>query len=197
MVSKIKKGITFIVLLITSICFSQNECIDFKDFEESQEWIKKVNSLNPLDKKDEILNRINCERVLNNKMNCNLLFIINGYLISSNSFSKKELKILELIQSEKFVITKPMINYCKCTLAFVIINQTEEPILNEINTFTFNKIKRRKKKIILSIISEETTNIKIKREMLFPQENRIVLRTTNRLDLIEIKKDNKISLILK
>ena len=64
--SKIKKGITFIVLLITSICFSQKDSISFKNYNESQEWIEKVRLLSDIDKKNEILdNEHDCKYQLN------------------------------------------------------------------------------------------------------------------------------------
>ncbi len=212
--SKINKGITFISLLFTSLSFSQNDCIDFNNFEESQEWINKINNLGNENKKAEILKRIECESTKND-FKFYLSFIIDGRIFNFVNIRNRDFNFLSKIDSKKINLLNSLscsqIQSKKNIAGFVFINTLNSPVSNEIKTFNFKKIRRKKKKIILKIASEDIANIKIKREMLFSQENRIynyglilkkgknriVLKTKNTLDLIEIKKDNKITLILK
>lgn len=213
MMLKIKKGIMFIFLLVTSICFSQNECIDFKNFEESQEWINKINKLDSENKKVEILKRVECESIKND-FKFYLSFIIEGRIFNITNIRIHDLNFLSKIDAKNYKLLNSLscnqIQNKKNNIGFVLIAPLNNPISNEIKTFTFNKIKRKKKKIIFKIISEEITEIKIKREMVFYQENRIytydmklkkgknkiVLKATDSLNLIEIVEENKKSLII-
>ncbi len=213
--SKIKKGITIIILLISSIGFSQKECIDFNDFEESQEWINDINKLDSETKKVKILERIECESTKNN-FKFFLLLIIEGRLYNIKYSCHHDLKMLNIIKASEFKLMNSncyssKVFYEKCNLGYVLIEKLKEPILHEINSISFKEIKKKKNKIILKMVSQNKDNIEIKKEPLFSQEtriylyktrlkkgkNRIVLKTGNTLQLIEIKRDDKISLILK
>ena len=176
MMSKIKIGITFIVLLVTSICFSQNECIDFKNFEESQEWISNTNELDNENRKVEILKRIECESIKSD-FKFYHSFIIEGRIFNLTNIRTLDFNFLSKVDSKKI----RLVNFLSCSqtpnkkhnMGFVLIAPLNNPISNEIKTFTFSKIERKKKKIILKIVSEDIAEIKIKSKMLFSQEDRI------------------------
>lgn len=211
---KIKKEITFIVLLVTSMCFSQNDCIDFSDFEESQKWINEINKLDIETKKVKILERIECESTKNN-FKFFLLLIIEGRLYNIKYSCHHDLKMLNIIKASEFKLMNSncyssKVFYEKCNLGYVLIEKLKEPILHEINSISFKEIRKKKNKIILKMVSQNTVNIEIKKEPLFSQEtriylyktrlkkgkNRIVLKTSDSLNSIEINKENKKSIII-
>jgi hypothetical protein len=214
--SKIKKGITFIVLLITSICFSQNDCVDFKDYEESQDWIKKVNSLNPEEKKSEILKRIDCENNLKVKSYFKLLLIINGLPFNSISISKKAIHVIEKIETQNYVFRHSNCenkenSFCVCHLGILIINNINNPIMNEIKEVNFKTIKRKKNRIKITIFSDVKSEVNLKIDpftnsnssienrkiKLKKGKNKIKFKTDNYLNIIELEQNNLKLIIFK
>lgn len=207
--SKITKGIMFIVLLVTSICFSQNDCIDFKDYEESQEWIKKVNSLDSSEKKNEILKRINCENILYGRVSFNLHLYISNFILFPNTISKNAINTIEKIEAENFILVnsyceKKELTFCRCNLGALIIRKNEKPIINELKNITIKPISRKKNKISITLISNKKSEINLnvesfsnknqnilnKKIKLKRGKNKIKIKTDNELKIIELEQNN-------
>ena len=95
--SNFKKGITFIVIMVTSICFSQNDSIRFKNYNESQEWIEKVRQLTDIDKKNEILNKI--------ETNYNLLpIVIENHIYFYDKLSESTKSLIYKIDEKSSLV---------------------------------------------------------------------------------------------
>ena len=160
--SKIKKGITFIVLLITSICFSQKDSISFKNYNESQEWIEKVRLLSDIDKKNEILKKI--------ETNNNLLpIVIENHIYYFNKLSESTKKIIQVIDEKHFDLIKSSVELRDPedkVHGVVIIQLLLNPIINITENIEILEIKKKKRITIIKLNSIVKTEVKISTALL-------------------------------
>ena len=75
----------FILFVIFSqVSFGQNNCGDFKNYEESQKWIKEIKQLNLEERKNKIFDRIKCEQESEqSEIDFWLTIIIDGGIFST------------------------------------------------------------------------------------------------------------------
>lgn len=206
------------LILLSQFSFSQNNCGNFKDYESSQLWIKKIKQLNPSEKKTAILERIKCEQNSNPKdIDFWLIIVLDGITVFlPNDIPLERNKILNLIPENNFIITNSLceikgIYPSKCNLGYVIIKDLEKPIFNENTDFKNIIIKRRKGKIIVKFISIKKNKIelkttdfinsieiaKIEEKEIKKGKNRIVIKTNSKLKLVELESDKMKTIILK
>ena len=188
--SNFKKGITFIVIMVTSICFSQNDSIRFKNYNESQEWIEKVRQLTDIDKKNEILNKI--------ETNYNLLpIVIANHIYFYDKLSESTKSLIYKIDEKYFYVLKN-ISYThnekneKC-YGIVIVQILSESIINITKNIDILEIKKKKQKTIIKLNSSIETELKISKELLLnnsnsEEQNIKIRKGKNRL---KIKTDNQ------
>ena len=188
--SNFKKGITFIVIMVTSICFSQNDSIRFKNYNESQEWIEKVRQLTDIDKKNEILNKI--------ETNYNLLpIVIENHIYFYDKLSESTKSLIYKIDEKYFYVLKN-ISYThnekneKC-YGIVIVQILSESIINITKNIDILEIKKKKQKTIIKLNSSIETEVKISKELLLnnsnsEEQNIQIRKGKNRL---KIKTDNQ------
>lgn len=188
--SNFKKGITFIVLLVTSISFSQNDSIRFKNYNESQEWIEKVRQLTDIDKKNEILNKI--------ETNYNLLpIVIENHIYFYDKLSESTKSLIYKIDEKYFCVLKNVSNTHnkkneKC-YGIVIVKILSESIINITKNIDILEIKKKKQKTIIKLNSLIETEVKISKELLLnnsnsEEQNIQIRKGKNRL---KIKTDNQ------
>lgn len=208
----------FIIFIIFSqVSFGQNNCGDFKNYEESQKWITEIKELNPEKRKNKIIDRIKCEQESEqNEIDFWLTIIIEGGAFSiANDFSDKQIENLKLIPAEYFNITQSLcesdgIYPQRCNLGFVLINRPDKPVLNEITELKNIELKRRKGKIVVKLESEIEKNIEFELNHLLQGhstkltvktelkkgKNRFVFRRSNNLQLVEAKVNGKKLIII-
>ena len=208
----------FILFIIFSqVSFGQNNCGDFKNYEESQKWITEIKVLNPEDRKNKIIDRIKCEQESEqSKIDFWLTIVIDGGAFSiADDFSDKQIENLKLIPAENFNITQSLcesegIYPQRCNLGFVLINRPDKPVLNQITELKNIELKRRKGKIVVKLESEiekniefelnhflqgHSTKLMVKTE-LKKGKNRFVFRRSNNLQLVEAKVNGKKLIII-
>jgi hypothetical protein len=188
--ANLKKGITFIVLLVTSISFSQNDSIRFKNYNESQEWIEKVRQLTDIDKKNEILNKI--------ETNYNLLpIVIENHIYFYDKLSESTKSLIYKIDEKYFCVLKNISNTHnekneKC-YGIVIVQILSESIINITKNIDILEIKKKKQKTIIKLNSLIETEVKISKELLLnnsnSEEQNIQIRKGK--NLLKIKTDNQ------
>lgn len=208
----------FILFIIFSqVSFGQNNCGDFKNYEESQKWITEIKELNPEERKNKIINRIKCEQESEqSEIDFWLTIVIDGGAFSiANDFSDKQIENLKLIPAENFNITLSLcesdgIYPQRCNLGFVLINRPDKLVLNEITELKKIELKRRKGKIIVKLESEIEKNIEFELNHLLQGhstkllvktelkkgKNRFVFRRSNNLQLVEAKVNGKKLIII-
>jgi hypothetical protein len=214
------KSTTIFILLILFSQFlaGQNNCGDFKDYENSQLWIKEINQLNPNERKIKILERIKCEQKSDPKdIDFWLTIIIDGSSIFiAKDIPEKRNEILNLISENNFTIANSLCESegtypQRCNLGFALINGFEKPIFNDNNELKNITLKRKKRKIIIKLKSNQKKEIELKTtdfinpESLLTTEqikirkgrNRIVIKTDIKLKLIELESDGMKTIILK
>lgn len=210
--------ITILLILFCQVLFGQNGCEVFKNYEESQKWIKEIKQLNLEVRKNKILDRIKCERELKkNKIDFLLTIIIDGIIISNkNDITNEQIENLNLIPADKFIITESICESDsvypeRCNLGFVVINLPDKPIINELSEFKNIKIKRRKEKFIIKmnskiecevefsinhLLKEENTTL-FKKVKLKIGKNRIVFKSTTNLEIVKLEiKEKKLIVII-
>ena len=208
----------FILFIIFSqVSFGQNNCGDFKNYEESQKWITEIKVLNPEDRKNKIIDRIKCEQESEqSKIDFWLTIVIDGGAFSiADDFSDKQIENLKLIPAENFNITQSLCESDgtypqRCNLGFVLVNRPDKLVLNEITELKNIELKRRKGKIVVKLESEiekniefelhhflrgHSTKIMVKTE-LKKGKNRFVFRRSNNLQLVETKVNGKKLIII-
>jgi len=188
--ANLKNEIKFIVLLVTSISFSQNDSIRFKNYNESQEWIEKVRQLTDIDKKNEILNKI--------ETNYNLLpIVIENHIYFYDKLSESTKSLIYKIDEKYFYVLKN-ISYThnekneKC-YGIVIVQILSESIINITKNIDILEIKKKKQKTIIKLNSLIETEVKISKELLLnnsnsEEQNIQIRKGKNRL---KIKTDNQ------
>ncbi|QLG45311.1 hypothetical protein [Costertonia aggregata] len=183
--------IFILFILFSQVSFGQNNCGDFKNYEESQQWIKEIKQLNPDERKDKIFERINCEqKSKQDELDFWLTTVIDGGSFSIvNDFSKEQLETLKLFPSDKIQIVPSLcesdgVYPQKCNLGFVIFQKPEKPVLNEISEFKNIRLKRRKGKIIIKLESE------IESEIEFEVNHLLKNHSTTLFAKTELKKGN-------
>lgn len=213
-----KKTVFIILLIFSSFSFGQNNCGNFKNYEESQNWIKKIKQLNPNERKDKIFERINCEQESErDELDFRLTIIINGNVIAiANDFSKEQTETLKLFPSDKIIIAPSLCEFedvypQKCNLGFVILQQPDKPVLNEISELKNIRLKRRKGKIIIKLESEIESVIEFEvnhllknhstilnaRSELKKGENKFIFKRSASLQIIEAEiKEKKLIIII-
>lgn len=210
--------IFILFILFNQVSFGQNNCGDFKNYEDSQNSIKEIKQLNPDERKSKIFERINCEQESEqDEIDFWLTIIISGNVDSTaNEFSKEQIKILKLFPSDKIIITPSLcesegVYPQRCNLGFVILQQPEKPVLNEISEFKNIRLIRRKGKIIIKLESEIESEIKFEVNHLLKNHstrlfaktrlkkgnNRIVFKRSTNLQIVEGEiKGNKLIIII-
>ncbi len=205
-------------LLFSQVSFGQNNCGDFKNYEESQKWIKEIKQLNLEERKNKIFDRIKCEQESEqSEIDFWLTIIIDGGIFSTaNDIPKEQIEYLKLIPAESIDITQSLcesegIYPKKCNLGFVLINRPKKPVLNEITELKNIRIKRRKGKIIIKLESEIEDDIKFELNHLLKGHsttlfvntelkkgnNRFVFKRSNNLQLVELEiKGKKLIIII-
>lgn len=204
--------IFILFILFSQVSFGQNNCGDFKNYQESQKWITEINELNPEERKNKIIDRIKCEQESEqSEIDFWLTIVIDGGAFSiANDFSDKQIENLKLIPAESFNITKSLcesegIYPQRCNLGFVLINRPDKPVLNEITEFKNIQIKRRKRKIVIKLESEIKDKIKFGLNHLLKEHstklfvntelkkgnNRFVFKRSNNLQLVETEINGK------
>ena len=199
--------IFILYILFSQVSFGQNNCGDFKNYEESQKWIKEIKQLNPDERKAKIFERINCEQESErDELDSWLTIIISGNVISTaNEFSKEQIETLKLFPSDKIQITPSLcesegVYPQKCNLGFVILEQTEKPVFNEISELKNIRLKRRKGKIIIKLESEIESDIEFEVNHLLKNhsttlfvktelkkgENKLVFKRSTNLQIVEL-----------
>lgn len=208
----------FILFVIFSqVSFGQNNCGDFKNYEESQEWIKDIKQLSPEERKNKIIDRIECEQKSEqNEIDFWLTIVIDGGAFSiANDFSDIQIENIKLIPANSFNITQSLcesegIYPQRCNLGFVLINRPDKPVLNEITDFKNIQIKRRKRKIIIKLESEIEDEIKFELNHLLKEhstklfvntelkkgKNRFVFKRSNILQLVKTEINGKKLIII-
>lgn len=213
------KYIKFFILffLFSQFLTGQNNCGDFKNYEESQKWIKEIKQLNPEERKNKIIDRIQCEQESEqNEIDFWLTIIINGGAFSiANDFSNKQIENIKLIPANNFDITQSLcesdgIYPQRCNLGFVLISRPEKPVLNEITEFKNIRIKRRKGKIIIKFESGIESDIKFEVNHLLKNHsttlltnakikkgnNRFVFKRSSNLQIVETEINGKKLIII-
>lgn len=213
--------ITFIILflLFSQVVVGQNECGNFKDYDESQKWIQKIKDLQPEERKNKILERIKCEQKSElNKIDFRLIILATGNKIltntTANEIPNSQNEILSLIPADKYNIGHSL---CEsnvfpqnCNLGFVFIDRFDQPVINEIKELKNFRLKRRNGKIIIKLESEIEENIKIEvrhflsgHSTILNQEttlkkgkNKFVFRRNSNLQLIKAKVNGKRLIII-
>ena len=210
--------IFILFILFSQVSFGQNNCGDFKNYEESQKWIKEIKQLNLEERKNKIFDRIKCEQESEqSEIDFWLTIIIDGGIFSTaNDIPKEQIENLKLIPAERIDITQSLcesegIYPEKCNLGFVLINRPEKPVLNEITELKNIRIKRRKGKIIIKLESEIEDDIKFELNHLLKEHsttlfintelkkgnNRFVFKRSNNLQLVELEiKGKKLIIII-
>lgn len=183
--------IFLLFILFSQISFGQKNCGDFKNYEESQKWIKEIKQLNPEERKNKIFDRIKCEQESErDELDFWLTIIISGNVTSpANEFSKEQIETLKLFPSDKIQITPSLcesegVYPQKCNLGFVILERPEKPVLNEISELKNIRLKRRKGKIIIKLESEIESDIE------FEVNNLLKNHSTTLFAKTELKKGN-------
>lgn len=209
--------IFILFILFSQVSFGQNNCEDFKNYEESQKWIKEIKQLNPDERKNKIFERINCEQESErDELDFWLTIIISGNVISTaNEFSKEQIETLKLFPSDKIQITPSLcesegVYPQKCNLGFVILKQPEKPVLNEISELKNIRLKRRKGKIIIKLESEIESDIEFEVNHLLKNhsttlfaktelkkgENKFVFKRSTNLQILELEINEKKLIII-
>lgn len=217
--NKPMKLIKFFILffLFNQILIGQNNCGDFKNYDESQKWIKEIKELNPEERKGKIIDRIKCEQESEqNEIDFWLTIIIDGGIFSTaNDIQTKQIESLKIIPADNFDITQSLcesdrIYPEKCNLGFVLISRPDKPVLNEINELKNIRIKRRKGKIVIKLESEIKSDIKFEVNHLLKGHstrlfvntelkkgsNRFVFKRSSNLQLIELEINEKKLIII-
>ncbi|WP_411765898.1 hypothetical protein [Winogradskyella sp. A3E31] len=209
--------IFILFILFSQVSFGQNKCGDFKNYEESQKWIKEIKQLNLEERKNKIFNRIKCEQESEqSEIDFSLTIIIDGGIFSTaNDIANEQFEKLKLIPAESIEITQSLcesegIYPEKCNLGFVLINRPKKPVLNEITELKNIRIKRRKGKIIIKLESEIEDDIKFELNHLLKGHsttlfvntelkkgnNRFVFKRSNNLQLVELEINGKKLIII-
>lgn len=207
----------FLLALFTQFLVGQNICGDFKDYEDSQNWVKEIKGLKSEERKVKILQRIKCEqKSKQNEIDFYLLIWFNGIMVSTvHDIPIERNEILELIPANNYNIGQSLcesdgIYPQKCNLGFILINGLEKPVLNEIDELKKIRLKRRKGKIIIKLESTIKTKIELNVHDFLKKEqtklilktklkrgnNRIVIKRSNNLQYIEGKLNGKKLIIL-
>lgn len=206
--------------LFSQVLIGQNNCGDFKNYEESQKWIKYIKELRPEERKTKILDRIKCEQESKqNDIDFWLTIFARGATISTtstaNEIPNSQNEILKIISADKYEIAHSLcesdgVYPQRCNLGFVFIGSFEKPILNEINELKNIHLKRQKGKIVIKLESEiesdiefevnhflrgHSTRLMVKTE-LKKGKNRFVFRRSSNLQLIEAKINGKKLIII-
>ncbi|WP_329804892.1 hypothetical protein [Flavobacterium facile] len=204
---KIKKGITFIVLLITSIGFSQKDSISFKNYNESEEWIEKARRLPDIDKKNEIFKKIEANYSL-------LPIVIENQIYYYDKLSASTKSLIHKIDEKHFVLLSNQ-SYTfndkneKC-YGIVIILILSKPIINETQNIEILGIKKKKQKTILKLKSLIKTEVMISKELLVNNsnselknnqirkgKNRLIIKTDNQPRIISITNEKEKIIFIK
>ena len=209
--------IFILFILFSQVSFGQNNCGDFKNYEESQKWIKEIKQLNLEERKNKIFDRIKCEQESEqSEIDFWLTIIIDGGIFSTaNDIANEQFEKLKLIPAESIEVTQSLcesegIYPEKCNLGFVLINRPEKPVLNEITELKNIRIKRRKGKIIIKLESEIEDDIKFELNHLLKGHsttlfvntelkkgnNRFVFKRSNNLQLVELEINGKKLIII-
>ncbi|MCU0351631.1 MAG: hypothetical protein MUF43_12535 [Flavobacterium sp.] len=209
--------IFILFILFCQVSFGQNNCGDFENYEESQKWIKEIKQLNPDERKAKIFERINCEQESErDELDFWLTIIISGNVISTaNEFSKEQIETFKLFPSDKIQITPSLcesegVYPQKCNLGFVILEQPEKPVLNEISELKNIRLKRRKGKIIIKLESEIESDIEFEVNHLLKNhsttlfaktelkkgENKFVFERSTNLQIVELEISGKKLIII-
>ncbi|EAQ41264.1 hypothetical protein [Polaribacter sp. MED152] len=209
--------IFILFILFSQVSFGQNNCGDFKNYEESQKWIKEIKQLNLEERKNKIFDRIKYEQESEQgEIDFWLTIIIDGGIFSTaNDIANEQFEKLKLIPAESIEITQSLcesegIYPEKCNLGFVLINRPEKPVLNEITELKNIRIKRRKGKIIIKLESEIEDDIKFELNHLLKRHsttlfvntelkkgnNRFVFKRSNNLQLVELEINGKKLIII-
>ena len=208
----------FILFIIFSqVSFGQNNCGDFKNYEESQKWVKNIKQLSPEERKNKIIDRIECEqKSKQNEIDFWLTIIADGTIISTaNDIPTEQNEILKQIPADNYDLTQSLcesdgVYPQKCNLGFVLIRGFDKPVLNEITELKNIELKRRKGKIVIKLESEiekdiefelnhflraHSTKLLVKSE-LKKGKNRFVFRRSKNLQLVETKVNGKKLIII-
>ncbi len=209
--------IFLLFFLFSQVLIGQNNCGDFKNYEESQKWINEIKQLNPDERKDKIFERINCEQESEqDELDFWLTIIISGDVISTvNDFSKEQIESLKLFPSDKIQITPSLcasegVYPQKCNLGFVILEEPEKPVLNEISELKNIRLKRKKGKIIVKLESELESDIQFEVNHLLKNHsstlfsktelrkgnNKFIFKRNTSLQLIELEINEKKLIII-
>ncbi|WP_298321262.1 hypothetical protein [uncultured Aquimarina sp.] len=204
-------------LLFSKVLVGQNNCGDFKNYEESQKWIKEIKQLRPEERKRKILDRIKCEQESEqNDIDFWLTMITDGTIISTaNDIPTVQNDILKLIPADKYNLTQSLcesdgIYPQRCNLGFVLINDFDKLVLNEIGELRNIQLKKRKGKRIIKLESEIENDIEfevnhflrahstrlIVKTKLKKGKNRFVFRRNSNLQLLEAKVNGKKLIII-
>ncbi|MGJ8592422.1 MAG: hypothetical protein ACSHXF_07735 [Aquaticitalea sp.] len=213
------KFIKFFILffLFSQILIGQNKCGDFKNYEESQKWIKSIKQLSPEERKNYIIDRIKCEQESEEyEIDFWLTIVADGRIISTaNDIPTVQNEILKQIPAENYDLGQSLCESSglyldKCNLGFVLIRGFDKPVLNEINELKNIEFKRRKGKIVIKLESEiekdiefqlnhflkgHSTKLMVNRK-LKKGKNRFVFKRSNNLQLVEAKVNRKNLIII-
>ena len=115
------KFIKFLILffLFSQFLIGQNKCGDFKNYEESQKWIKEAKQLSSEERKNKILERIKCEQESEqSELDFWLTIIIDGGIFSTaNDIPNKQIESLKLIPADSFDIAQSL---CESLTEFIL-----------------------------------------------------------------------------
>lgn len=207
------------LILLSQFSFSQNSCGNFKDYKSSQLWINEIKQLNPNQKKTKILERIKCEQDSKPQdIDFWLTIVLDGTSVFlSNDIPEERNQILNLIPENNFIISNSLceiegiIYPQRCNLGYVIIKNLDKPIFNENIDYKNIILKRKKEKIVIIFKSKKKNKValkitdfinlmeteKIKEKEVKKGKNRIVIKTDNKLKVIELESNEMKTIILK
>ena len=144
----------YIILIIAFAPFSvvaQKSCVDFDDFESSQNWIREVNKLDADSKIDSILERIKCERFFRKEgiEHFELISILNGFPIMFIPEYRDFL--FKHIKTQNIQLLENSGNFHKnhgekgLRLGILLIFEIDNPITDNIEALTILKVERKTK----------------------------------------------------
>jgi len=143
----------YFILAIVFTPFSlmaQRNCVDFENYELSQNWIRELNKLDVNTKKDYILNRIKCERFfknLNDDYDYSLIYVFNG--LTNMVFPEYRDTLFSQIRAQNMILLNSLCEgnmyLQKCNLGILIIDKLDKPIIDSIDVLTIQKIERKTK----------------------------------------------------
>ena len=205
-----------VLIIIIFSCLklvAQSACNNLNNYAISQDWIRKLNNLSNVDRRDSILTRIQCERQLGDVSLFKLTFIINGLLI--DSLPQQRDHLLKLVGPDNFLLLNSLcetkgIYPQKCNLGFVIVNNLEKPLINTFEDLILSKVTQSKHRLKLKLKSITQTKVNLitepfssgdkmttEEKLLKKGQNSIIIKRIKDLQVITFQQGERKLILLK